>query len=169
MSKIGKGEWIILFIVAGITDIVQWVIDFTGVGAAINEVADPIIGVILAAYFFLLRGVSFNLKRVVSLVGATLIEDATASIAPAWIFDVWYIHNDVMQEEAAIQASEQQAEMLQNVANQPLNQDGMRAPAMDDTQDRPANRNGIRPAGNMQPLANVRNIGSGIDSVRPFQ
>ena len=169
MSKIGKGEWVILFIVTGIIDIIQFAIDFTGVGEAINEVADPIIGIGLAIYFFLLRGVPMNTKRVVSLIGSTVIENVTFSVAPAWILDVWYIHYDVKKEEVAFQAEQESEALLANSTNQPLNQGGIRAPAMNimgDTQNQPANRGGVRPPGNIQPLASVKNVGSGIDSVR---
>ncbi len=129
-SKIKKSEWVILFVTAGTIDVLQWAIDFIpGFGEAANEILDPLLGVGLGVYFQF-RGVNIitNVKRMLSLVGGTLAENLTASVAPAWFFDVWYIHSDVKNEEAETQAQKDQENMLQNNINQPLNDGGMRSP-----------------------------------------
>jgi hypothetical protein len=115
----GSFEWKVLYATAGTIDIIQWIIDFTGVGEAVNEFADPVIGICLALYFQL-RGVSIikDIRRLASLVGGYFAEALTASVAPAWIIDVWYIHKTV-KEEWAIQQASLEAEEYQE--GQPLN------------------------------------------------
>ncbi|MDE2040893.1 MAG: hypothetical protein KGI59_00700, partial [Patescibacteria group bacterium] len=98
MSKISTGEWVAVYCIAGIIDIVQWFL-IPLVGA--DTIADPFIGILFALYFQL-RGVSMTrrISRLVSLVGTTALEEFSFSIAPAWIVDVWYIHRSVRQEDA---------------------------------------------------------------------
>jgi hypothetical protein len=150
MSKITKKEWTGVFAVAGALDVIQWVIDFTGVGIAVNEVADPIIGVIALGYFEW-RGVSMikHMSRALSLLGATALEDLTGSIAPAWIIDVWYIHKSVVREEAEERAQQTEAEFMKTNIQKPLYKDGARQPRniSDNSQSQPANMNGIRAPG----------------------
>lgn len=126
-SKIGKTEWKAAFGLAGLIDVLQWVLDFFAVGLVINEVLDPIVGVLMLIYFQL-RGASIlsKPKRFLSLVGAYAGEAVTDSIAPAWIIDVWYIRGDIAQEEAAAQAQKEQQEM--NNVLQPLYKGGVRQP-----------------------------------------
>ena len=129
-SKIGKGEWKLLYLASGVIDAIQIIIDFIPpVGEAINEVADIIIGVGLLAYFQL-RGVSMfqRLSRVVSLLGVAGLEELTGGLAPAWIADVWYIHKTVKQEEAEIEAQNQEEMMRTESMRQALNRDGVRQP-----------------------------------------
>jgi hypothetical protein len=117
----GSFEWKILYGVSGITDVVQWAIDFIpGVGEVINEFADPVLGICLALYFQL-RGISIikDMRRLASLVGGYFAEAFTASVAPAWVIDVWYIHRTVKEEWAAEQAS--LIEEQEDQENQPLN------------------------------------------------
>jgi hypothetical protein len=117
----GSFEWKILYGVTGTTDVVQWAIDFIpGVGEAANEIIDPAFGICLALYFQL-RGVSIikDMRRLASLVGGYFAEAFTASVAPAWIIDVWYIHRTVKEEWAEEQAS--LAEIEGDQENQPLN------------------------------------------------
>ena len=121
-SKIGKVEWLLLYIGAGLIDIFQWFF------VVINPVADPIIGVFIAGYFQMLRGVSMITRpsRLASLVGVTAIEEISGGLAPAWIIDIWYIHRSVRQEEAEMQAAQEQALMLQNNTRRFRNRDGVR-------------------------------------------
>jgi hypothetical protein len=162
-SKISKGEWLGLYLITGIIDIIQIIIDFfPPIGESINEAADIVIGILLLAYFQL-RGVSmFNkISRVASLLGVGVLEEMTGGLAPAWILDVWYIHRTVKQEEVESQAQAKQEEMLQSNMRQPLNVNGIRAPrsiqatnteqADDETAEsirsvdlKPLNMNGIR-------------------------
>lgn len=101
-SRIGKGEWLLVYIAAGFLDIAQILIDLTGIGIGFNAVADPFIGLIFAGYFQW-RGVSmlYHPTRLLSLLGVTALEEVTGSMAPAWILDVWYIHRTVRIEQAA--------------------------------------------------------------------
>jgi hypothetical protein len=117
----GSFEWKVLFGISGTLDAVQWLIDFIpGYGEAANEVIDPIVGICLALYFQL-RGVSMvkRISRLLSLVGGYFAEVLTASVAPAWVIDVWYIHKTVKEEWAAEQAY--LAETEEDQENQPLN------------------------------------------------
>ena len=118
-----------MFAATGFIDVVQWVLDFFVVGLAINEIADPIIGALFAIYLQL-RGVSpiTKPKRLASLIGSYFGEALTDSIAPAWILDTWYIHSDVMKEEAQLQSAKEQTEFMQPSIRSPLNQGGVRAP-----------------------------------------
>lgn len=129
MSRIKKGEWTFVFAIAGAIDIIQWVLDLTGVGAGLNELADPFIGLAAASYFQI-RGVSMISRpsRLASLVGAVLLEEVSVSIAPAWIFDVWYIHRSVKQEMAEIETAQAQAEATAPGGRQPLNENEVRLP-----------------------------------------
>ena len=139
-------EWKILYAVTGTIDLVQWIIDFTGVGEVVNEFADPVVGIFLALYFQL-RGISMvkRISRLLSLVGGYAAEALSASVAPAWIIDVWYIHKTGKEEWAMQQASlaetegDQENQPLNRMVNgqvmrqppiiqKPLNQEGVRLP-----------------------------------------
>ena len=121
----GSFEWKILYGVWGTIDLIQILLDaglteFVGAPEAINEIADPFLGMGLGLWFQL-RGVSMIQKpsRLLSLIGGDLAEQFSASVAPAWIIDVWYIHKTVKEEWAAEQAAI--AESQEDQENQPLN------------------------------------------------
>lgn len=146
MSKIGKVEWIFVYIIALILDIVQIIIDLFGVGVVINEIADPIIGVIFFAYFQF-RGVSMIKypSRILSLLGVAGLEEFTGGLAPAWVVDVWYIHRTVKKEDALAKANENQEEIYSN-PRKPAYQDGVRLPSNANyNSSSPVNENGVRP------------------------
>lgn len=149
-SRIGKSGWLSLYVIAGVIDIVQFLIDFTGVGEVVNEIADPIIGVIAAGYFQW-RGVSMisHIGRLLSLLGVTALEELTAGAAPGWIVDVWYIHRDVKKEQAEEQAMKEQQEFLQSNTQQPYNDGGVRSPRTQRNEEapQPAYVDGIRAPG----------------------
>jgi hypothetical protein len=134
-SRIGKTEWKIVYLVTGFLDFVQFVIIelilvwFFGLGAAINEILDPIVGFALAIYLSI-RGVNLfqRMNRLVSMVGMEAASEFTGGAVQLWILDVWYIHRDVKKEEAEAQAQKEMAEEMSNVTQQPLNQGGVRAP-----------------------------------------
>jgi hypothetical protein len=137
--------WLLLYTVAGIIDIIQLIIGLFGaalsavaVGAvliAINGAADPFIGVGFIIWFKIL-GISMfsRLNRVISLLGVTGIEEITGGIAPFWIVDIWYIHNDVSKELAEADRQEQ--------GGTELNIDGRREPDKESAQ--PLNEGGVR-------------------------
>ncbi len=146
-SKISKGEWAFIFVIAALIDVVQFVIGFLGVGIAINEVADPIIGITLLGYFQI-RGVSIikHPSRLISLLGVAGLEAITGGIAPAWVVDVWYINRTVKAEEAGADSNSEVSALLQNNMRKPLYQNGIRKPQSSTPAIPPKlNINGIRP------------------------
>lgn len=149
VSKIGKSEWVFLYIATGAIDITQLLIDLTGVGIAINEVIDPFIAVLLGGYLQL-RGVSMTsrISRLASLFGVGVLEEITGGIAPAWVVDIWYIQRSVRQEEAELKAQEDEQNFLQQNMRKPLYADGQRLPP-DSSQESvgPSNQGGIRAPG----------------------
>ncbi len=123
-SKIKKPEWIALFAVTGLIDLVQLLGDLFlseafAAPEVINEIVDPFIGVFLGGYFQF-RGVEIlrQPKRVLSLLGVTGLEELTGAMAPGWVFDVWYIYKSVRTEEAESQAQKEQEEWKQQVMQQ---------------------------------------------------
>ena len=127
MSKISKGEWILLYIISIIIDLIQFIIDFTGVGITVNMILDPIIGALLILYFKI-RGVSLTkrISRLVSILGVTSLGIITGGIASFWIVDIWYIHRDVRKEEKIQKDQEALNNNLQN--RNPAIVDGRREP-----------------------------------------
>lgn len=145
-SRIKKMEWVALYVLFGIVDLIQLLITLTGIGIAINEIADPIIGGIILAYFQL-RGVSMIKRpsRVISLFGVLGLETITGGIAPAWIVDIWLIQRSVMQEDAEIDS----VNIIKTTKNsKPLYQNGKRMPTLADEDNEgngtPLNEGGYR-------------------------
>ncbi|MEA2715539.1 MAG: hypothetical protein QOG91_567 [Candidatus Parcubacteria bacterium] len=128
--------WLLLYLFSGGMDFIQFVIIeviliwFLGLGAAINEVLDPIVGVILASWIQFGKKVSLISRpnRLLSMVGTEAAAALTGGIAQLWILDVWYIHNDVKKEVAAEKESEDQDRSVELRSEEPLNQNG-RSPA----------------------------------------
>jgi hypothetical protein len=135
MGKMGKMGWAITAVVAIVIDIVQFLIGFFGawlsvfvIGAflvAANEVADPFIGGLAAAYFSM-RGISMikHWDRLLSLLCVAGVDELTGGMASFWIIDVWYIWKSVKREEAELQAAKEQTEFMQSNIRQPMNQMG---------------------------------------------
>ena len=152
-SKIKKSEWIALYCVTGAIDIIQFLIDFTGVGEIINEIIDIPIGMALGLYFFV-RG-AMDVQSALVLALAEVGEEMTAAAGPFWIADVAFTHWKVLKKatlDATIQvANEAASNIVEKI--KPLNQDGVRQPS-DPSQSRPPiirnntqspfNRNGVR-------------------------
>ena len=115
MSKIGKAGWFSLYAIAGLIDVGQILIDFTGIGAGINELVDPFIGIGFGIWFQI-KGVSMFQRpsRIISLLGVTALEELTFGVAPAWIADIWYIHQTVKNEESARQKAEAEQKFKQS-------------------------------------------------------
>ena len=129
-SRMKKQEWWGLLAISGTIDLVQLMADLFlseafAIPEIVSEVADPVIGGLLVAYFQI-RGVSVISRpnRLLSLLGITGVEELTGGAAPAWILDVWYIWSDVKKEEAELQAKKEQEDFLQVASRQPLNQAG---------------------------------------------
>ncbi len=150
-SKIGKGEWLGLYVIMGIIDILQFLGDLLLTEAffipeAGSAVADPFIGVALGGYFQW-RGVDMirQPKRILSLIGVAGLEEISGGIAPAWIVDVWYIQRSVRMEDAQLNAQREQeiGQMRQH-----YNKNGRREPeierAGDQSDNTPLYKDGVR-------------------------
>ena len=161
-SRIGKTGWIMTYALAGGIDLLQWLLDLTGIGAGVNEVADPFIGIFFIAYFQL-RGVSMLSRagRLASLLGATALEEFSFSIAPAWIADVWYIHQSVRQEDSQEEAAAQNQARMTIQNSRPLNVEGMRAPQAEGGEYAEEDS-----ASNIIPFPQKRNQPYNIDGIR---
>ncbi|MBU6232357.1 hypothetical protein KGP36_07020 [Patescibacteria group bacterium] len=149
MSKIGKGEWLMLYLAAGGIDVLQWALDITGIGAGFNELADPLIGVSIAAYFQI-RGVSMirHAGRIASLLGLTALEEVSVSVAPAWIIDIWYMQKSVAKEDAEEQAAMEEASFKASGRPVPRYSDGVGRPESASDEELEFNRGGYgRPRG----------------------
>lgn len=129
MSKIGKVGWITLYAVMGFIDLVQILLGFTGIGAALNLAVDPYIGVLLVLYLQL-RKVSVISKplRLISIFSISIIEGVTFGIAPAWIIDVWYIRRSVKREDRKSEEFEFLQNLLLDNTKIPLISNGIRLP-----------------------------------------
>ncbi len=146
--KIGKKEWWIIYAVTATLDFIQFVIIecilvwFFGAGALINEVLDPIVGILFALYLFL-RGVSpaKYWKSYASILGMEALEELTGGAAQLWILDAWYIHKNIQQIEGAEQVRKEQEAFMQSNVQRPANQIGP-----DGTSYRPPENTHIAPA-----------------------
>ena len=141
----GSFEWKAVFVITGTIDFVQWLIDFIpAYGEIANEIIDIIIGIIFALYLQL-RGVSMikRIGRLLSLVGGYVAEALSASVAPAWIIDAWYIHGTVKEEWAMQQAAiaEEQEDQNDQPLNRMVNGQAMRKPPVIQ---KPLNQGGTR-------------------------
>ena len=128
-KKVSFAKWFILFALTGILDIAQFVIDLTGVGVAVSEIAEPFIGVGLLAIFQIMKiNVLNKPKRIGSILGAFGLDALTGGLAPLWIIDIWYIYYDVRKEEVAVQA-QYEAKLGEQAAEQKfLYSEGRRLP-----------------------------------------
>jgi hypothetical protein len=128
-SKIGKGEWKMLYVGTGFLDLVQIILDFFAIGVAANPIIDFVFGFVLLGYFQI-RGVNMLTKpsRVLSILGFEILDDITGGLAPAWIIDVWYIKRSVDQENANNQTAITQQQFLNSHKKQPLYSNGSRQP-----------------------------------------
>jgi len=129
-SKIKKTEWKVVYVITGIIDVFQILIDVFlteafGGPEVVNEFIDAGVGVGLFAYFHI-RGVSMTKKpnRIISMLGMETLTDITGGLASFWILEVLYIHRTVRMEEA----QKKQEEALQFNVRQPANVNGVRQP-----------------------------------------
>lgn len=141
-------RWVVLYGFAIIIDVVQILIDLTGVGIVVSEIMEVITGPVLIGLFTLFKiSIITKPKRIASLLGLALGDAITGGMAPFWVVDVWYIQRDVKKEEAAEQAKQEQEVMLSNAIRQPLYRDGTRQPTklkQENTDIGARNRGGIR-------------------------
>lgn len=138
-SRIGKVEWLALYVFAGTIDVVQFFGDLLLTEAAfipelISEVADPFIGTMLGGYLqFRGTDIIHKPKRILSLMGVTGLEELTGGMAPAWVIDIWYIHRDVRNEEAGIKTAQAEMLAMKSMQANPLYSEGRRRPVSEAT------------------------------------
>ncbi len=118
--------WVGVYAVVGVIDLIQWALDFTGVGEIINEAIDIPIGFGIA-YFFSMKGIKMTSPgRLLGIGAAFVAEELTFSVIPAWIIDVAFTHYTVISEDKKTKASIQQN--ASQSQNGPLNQGKVRKP-----------------------------------------
>lgn len=152
----GKGAtWILLYALTGLVDLIQILIDFTGIGIIVSEALEVAMPVILIAIFQFWMKISLvsHPSRLLSIIGVAGLDGITGGIAPFWIFDVWYLQRSVRREYAEIKVAEDQEEFLNQNIIQPLYKDGRRNPAasLEERQPQPQVMDGIRaPKGGLE-------------------
>lgn len=116
--RVKPGEWKILLAIAGTIDLIQVIIALTGVGIAVSEIADIIIGILLVIYLFVFKGFSFakHYSLFLSLIGVTFLEELTGGVAPAWILDIYFARRIALGEQPDTNSG----------PNMPLNREGVR-------------------------------------------
>jgi hypothetical protein len=145
-SKISKKEWAAILVISGILDFIQFVIIegilvwLFGIGAAINEVIDPIIGIATVIYLQI-RGVEIarNPQRILLLLGTEALAEFTGGVVQLWVIAIWRIKKSVDAEEAAMQVAENSTQ-----SGHHLYQNGMRMQQQSSDNKVPLNRNGVR-------------------------
>jgi hypothetical protein len=182
-SRISKTEWTILLVVAASLDFIQFVVIecilvwFFGLGAAINEVLDPIISVATIGYLTMRK---VNLikypSRILSMIGVQGLETLTGGIAQFWFLEILYLRSSVIKEDAAERAAEEQESIIAATIQQPLYKNGVRQPRTGTTSSsRPMNMSGVRaPSGalirniNLSPGTNRVTTGSSMRTSNTF-
>lgn len=149
MSKLGKLDWIFLYALAAIVDIIQIVIDFTGVGIIVSEAIEPIMGVFLIIYLQVRKfSVLQKPSVLLSLLGVAGLEVITGGIAPAWVVDIWWIQKADKKDKAYNKEQQNQEELFSNIIRQPLyDSNGVRRPQIQNKNPVPPKLNiaGVRP------------------------
>ena len=125
----GKGfKWTLLYIFTGVVDLVQIIIDFTGIGIVVSEAIEaamPFIIFVTLQIFFKISLIS-KPSRLLSIIGATGFGFITGGIAPFWILDIWYLQRSVKAEDAQYTAEQYSSNRAGN--QHPLYQDGIGRP-----------------------------------------
>lgn len=131
-------RWIVLFVVTGVVDIAQILLDLTGVGVAVSEAIEIAMPFVMAGILLIFK--ILNVQTGISVAIAVVTDAITGGFAPFWIGDAWYVYRKVRKQEAA-QANTDDA----NAQSGPLNRAGVRSPA---GQRAPLNANGVRSPSN---------------------
>lgn len=86
-SKISNTEWGLLIGALMWIDLIQFFLDAFAIGALINRFIDIVVGMSLGFYFWL-RGVKMDTKKVMSLIASFALEEVPAIDAlPLWSAD----------------------------------------------------------------------------------
>lgn len=150
--KKSRTRWPVLFVVSGTVDLIQIVIDFTGVGVVVSEIMEGVTPFLLLGLFKIYKiNILNNPKRLGSMFVSLAGDAITGGFAPFWILDVYYIYRDVKATEAAEEAQQQQEMLLRSASRQPLYVDGARAPQQRNANLGPAVVDGIRQPGRTSP------------------
>ena len=87
-SKISNTEWGLVIGAAVLLDAVEFGLDIFGIGLVLNELIDVGVGMALP-YYFHLRGVKKDKRKITTWVLATLFEMFTDGLVPiGWTIDV---------------------------------------------------------------------------------
>jgi len=149
MSKLGKLDWLFLYALTGLVDIIQVIVTLTGVGIVVSEALEVSMAGFLISYLQI-RGFAV-LKHpsvVVSLFGVAGLGVITGGIAPAWIVDVWWIQKADKASKDGYAEQQEQEQLFSNNIRQPLyGPDAVRRPQIQNTTTAPPKLNisGIRP------------------------
>ncbi len=89
-SKISNLEWGLVIGATAVVDVVQFVLDIFVIGAIVNRFIDIVVGMTLPFYFYI-RGVKLDSKKVLGMAGAFGLEMVPGLDAlPLWTLDVVY-------------------------------------------------------------------------------
>ncbi len=125
-ARMTKNKWTIFLAVMLIIDFVQWVVIemvlvwFFGVGAIINVILDPIIGVATVGYLQK-QGVDIlhNPKWLLWLLGTEAMAELSGGFFQVWVGALWFIKKDYEAQQAALGvATEKDAQLQSDVASQ---------------------------------------------------
>lgn len=87
-SKIGNVEWGLVIGATAVVDVVQFILDIFVIGAIANRFVDIVVGMALAFYFWI-RGIKMNAKKVLSLIASFVGEEIPVlDTLPLWTLDV---------------------------------------------------------------------------------
>jgi hypothetical protein len=133
-QKVSSGKLWSLVIVSGVVDLIQIILDFTGIGIAVSEAIEAAMPLVICGMCWKFNIPIFsNPKRLASIFGAVGLDAITGGLAPFWILDAWYIKHDVEKDQkkmVAMAAAEQMTSQM-NVRN-PLNTNGVRQPQIEE-------------------------------------
>lgn len=104
-SKISNAEWVIVLILLGIVDLVQFALDWIGipyvatVGMIANRLISWVMGILWPTYLWL-RGVRFNTVRVFSFILSLFIKEIPdIDSFPTWVMEGLYIKASLEAEK----------------------------------------------------------------------
>lgn len=130
-SNISKGEWLLVGLVAVITDISQLILDLFAIGLIANRVIDAVFGFALAIYFQI-RGISLaNPKIALGLIASFIGEESgIGDFLPLWSLDILYTYK-VTENNSNTSPKNAKPIKPENKA-EPLIKNGVRRPENDE-------------------------------------
>jgi hypothetical protein len=138
--RISKMGWAATYTVVFIVDVIQFAIDFTGVGEVVNEFIDLPIG-FLIGFYFTRKGISMMTPGRLGALAATFVaEELTFAALPLWVLDIAFTHFTVIAEDKAKAAALQKGPPKSGP--EPLNKGNVRLPTK--TNNPPLNSGKVR-------------------------